>query len=128
VLTMPTPEVTISSFCVPASASPSAAIARCSFAQIVGELGEVVIEREVDHRVHLRGRGRERLGPREIAARHFRARKGERRRRRVGAREPDDRMPCALQLADDGRTDETRRTSDKYSHGDLRMSEPDMTG
>ena len=86
-----------------------------------------MIEREVDHRVRMRGRGRERLGPREIAARHFRARKGERRRRRVGAREPDDRMPCALQLADDGRTDETRRTSDEDTHGDLLMSDADMT-
>ena len=38
VLTMPTPEVTISSFGVPATASPSAAIARCSFAQLSANL------------------------------------------------------------------------------------------
>ena len=81
------------------------------------EIGEVVDKPEMDHGVGRRRAALEAFEVLEGAALDLRACRDHPVRRRVRARETEDRMPRADQVGDDGRADESAGASNKYSHG-----------
>ena len=86
-------------------------------AGIVAAERDVVLERQVDDAVRRSGRRAQPVEIVEIPAPDQRPRRGQRRRRRVRAREPDDLMPGRDQLGDHRRTDVTGRAGDEDTHG-----------
>jgi hypothetical protein len=87
-----------------------------------GVPGEVVDEAEVDHAVARRGAGAERRDVGELAAMDLGAGRGDGGGGGVGAREAEDAMTRAVELADDRGADEAGSTGDEDAHAPHRRS------
>jgi hypothetical protein len=76
----------------------------------------LVVEREMDDAVGVRGALGEPVEVIEVASVDRRAERGHGRRGRVGSREADDVVSGGDELGDDGRTEMAGRTGDENAH------------